>query len=70
MKKNCRMLLLLIVDQKNADEIFRDINIEVNDLYFMNYLNHTESLRIWGSSNQTIIEKERKKISNYVFYFK
>ena len=29
---------LLIVDQKRADQIFRDINIEVNGFYFMNYL--------------------------------
>ena len=29
---------LLLVDQKRADEIFRDINIEVNGFYFMNYL--------------------------------
>ena len=29
---------LLIVDQKRADEIFRDICIEVNGFYTMNYL--------------------------------
>ena len=29
---------LLLVDQKKADQIFRDINIEVNGFWFMNYL--------------------------------
>ena len=38
---------LLIVDQKRADQIFRDINIEVNGFYFMNYLAYW-SLRIGG----------------------
>jgi len=38
---------LLIVDQKDADQIFRDINIEVNGFYFMNYLAYW-SLRIGG----------------------
>ena len=38
---------LLVVDQKKADEIFRDINIEVNGFYFMNYLAYW-SLRIGG----------------------
>ena len=38
---------LLLVDQKKADEIFRDINIEVNGFYFMNYLAYW-SLRIGG----------------------
>ena len=38
---------LLIVDQKKADQIFRDINIEVNGFYFMNYLAYW-SLRIGG----------------------
>ena len=28
----------MLVDQKKPDEIFRDINIEVNGFYFMNYL--------------------------------
>ena len=38
---------LLLLDQKKADEIFRDINIEVNGFYFMNYLAYW-SLRIGG----------------------
>ena len=38
---------LLMVDQKRADEIFRDINIEVNGFYFMNYLAYW-SLRLGG----------------------
>ena len=38
---------LLLVDQKKADEIFRDINIEVNGFYFMNYLSYW-SLRLGG----------------------
>ncbi len=38
---------LLLVDQKKADQIFRDINIEVNGFYFMNYLAYW-SLRLGG----------------------
>ena len=38
---------LLIVDQKRADEIFRDICIEVNGFYAMNYLAYW-SLRLGG----------------------
>lgn len=38
---------LLVVDQKRADEIFRDINIVVNGFYTMNYLAYW-SLRIGG----------------------
>jgi hypothetical protein len=38
---------LLLVDQKRSDEIFRDINIEVNGFYFMNYLAYW-SLRLGG----------------------
>ena len=38
---------LLVVDQKKADQIFRDINIEVNGFYFMNYLAYW-SLRLGG----------------------
>ena len=38
---------LLLVDQKKADQIFRDINIEVNGFYFMNYLLYW-SLRLGG----------------------
>ena len=38
---------LLLVDQKRADQIFRDINIEVNGFYFMNYLAYW-SLRLGG----------------------
>ena len=38
---------LLLVDQKRADEIFRDININVNGFYLMNYLAYW-SLRVGG----------------------
>ena len=38
---------LLLVDQKKADQIFRDINIEVNGFYFMNYLSYW-ALRLGG----------------------
>jgi len=38
---------LLVVDQKRADQIFRDINIEVNGFYLMNYLAYW-SLRLGG----------------------
>ena len=38
---------LHLVDQKKADEIFRDICIEVNGFYTMNYLAYW-SLRIGG----------------------
>ena len=47
MKRTDKKSTLLIVDQKKADEIFRDINIEVNGFYFMNYLAYW-SLRIGG----------------------
>ena len=47
MKRNDKKGSLLIVDQKKADQIFRDINIEVNGFYFMNYLAYW-SLRIGG----------------------
>ena len=36
-----------IISQKRADQIFRDINIEVNGFYFMNYLAYW-SLRLGG----------------------
>ena len=38
---------MLVVDQKKADQIFRDINIVVNGFYTMNYLAYW-SLRIGG----------------------
>jgi len=38
---------LLVVDQKRADQIFRDININVNGFYLMNYLAYW-SLRLGG----------------------
>ena len=47
MKRTDKKGSLLMVDQKKADEIFRDINIEVNGFYFMNYLAYW-SLRIGG----------------------
>ena len=36
-----------VISQKHADEIFRDINIEVNGFYLMNYLAYY-SLRLGG----------------------
>ena len=47
MKRTDKKGSLMLVDQKKADEIFRDINIEVNGFYFMNYLAYW-SLRIGG----------------------
>tara|TARA_A100001011_G_scaffold320847_1_gene341571 strand:+ start:2696 stop:3274 length:579 start_codon:yes stop_codon:yes gene_type:complete len=47
MKRTVSKDSLMLVDQKKADEIFRDINIEVNGFYFMNYLAYW-SLRIGG----------------------
>ena len=38
---------VLLLDQKKSDEIFRDINIEINGFYFMNYLAYW-SLRLGG----------------------
>ena len=38
---------MLVVDQKKADQIFRDINIVVNGFYAMNYLAYW-SLRLGG----------------------
>ena len=38
---------ILILDQKKSDQIFRDINIEINGFYLMNYLAYW-SLRLGG----------------------
>ena len=38
---------LLLLDQKKSDQIFRDINIEINGFYLMNYLAYW-SLRLGG----------------------
>ena len=38
---------VLLLDQKKSDEIFRDINIEINGFYLMNYLAYW-SLRVGG----------------------
>jgi len=38
---------ILLLDQKKADEIFRDINIEINGFYFLNYLAYY-ALRLGG----------------------
>ena len=38
---------VLLLDQKKSDQIFRDINIEINGFYFMNYLAYW-SLRVGG----------------------
>ena len=51
-KKNCKGALL-IVDQKRSDEIFRDICIEVNGFYTMNYL---EILIVKTSINLCCVE--------------
>ena len=47
MKRTDKKGSLMLVDQKKADEIFRDICIEVNGFYTMNYLAYW-SLRIGG----------------------
>ena len=51
---------LLLVDQKKADQIFRDINIEVNGFYFMNYLAYW-SLRLGGFVAWNGQRKKEKK---------
>ena len=51
---------LLVVDQKRADQIFRDINIEVNGFYTMNYLAYW-SLRIGGFVAWNGHRKKEKK---------
>ena len=38
---------LLVLNQKQADKIFRDINIEINGFYFLNYLAYW-ALRLGG----------------------
>ena len=38
---------VLLLDQKKSNQIFRDINIEINGFYFMNYLAYW-SLRLGG----------------------
>ena len=38
---------ILLLDQKKSDQIFRDINIEINGFYLMNYLAYW-SLRVAG----------------------
>jgi hypothetical protein len=48
---------LLIVNQKEADIIFRDINIEVNGFHFLNYLAYW-ALRIGGFR---CLERPQKK---------
>ena len=47
LKRTGKGALPLIVDQKRADEIFRDICIEVNGFYTMNRLAYW-SLRLGG----------------------
>ena len=51
---------LLVVDQKKADQIFRDINIVVNGFYTMNYLAYW-SLRIGGFVSWNGHRKRDKK---------
>jgi hypothetical protein len=51
---------LLVVDQKKADQIFRDINIVVNGFYTMNYLAYW-SLRIGGFVAWNGHRKKEKK---------
>jgi hypothetical protein len=53
---------LLVVDQKKADQIFRDINIEVNGFYTMNYLAYW-SLRIGGFVAWNGHRKRNEKIT-------
>ena len=67
MKRTDKKGTLLIVDQKKADQIFRDINIEVNGFYFMNYLAYW-SLRIggWVAWNG---HRKREKKSGVLMFF-
>jgi len=60
MKRTASKESLMLVDQKKADEIFRDINIEVNGFYFMNYLAYW-SLRIGGFVAWNGHRKKEKK---------
>ena len=54
---------LLVVDQKKADQIFRDICIEVNGFYFMNYLAYC-SLRLGGFVAWNGHRKRNEKIGD------
>ena len=54
---------LLIVDQKKADQIFRDININVNGFYTMNYLAYW-SLRLGGFVAWNGHRKRNEKIKD------
>ena len=54
---------LLVVDQKKADQIFRDICIEVNGFYFMNYLAYW-SLRLGGFVAWNGHRKRNEKIGD------
>ena len=47
MKPSNKKDSILLLDQKKADEIFRDINIEINGFYFLNYLAYY-ALRLGG----------------------
>ena len=47
LKKDDSLNLVSPLDQKKADKIFRDINIEVNGFYFLNYLAYW-ALRLGG----------------------
>ena len=51
---------LLVVDQKRADQIFRDINIINNGFYVMNYLSYW-SLRIGGFVAWNVSQKKKRK---------
>jgi hypothetical protein len=54
---------LLLVNQKRADEIFRDININVNGFYVMNYLAYY-SLRLGGFVAWNGHRKRNEKIKD------
>ena len=52
---------LMLVNQKDSDRIFRDINIEVNGFYTMNHLAYW-SLRLGGTRLRGMdIEKETQR---------
>ena len=50
----------MLVNQKDSDRIFRDINIEVNGFYTMNHLAYW-SLRLGGGLRGMVIEKETQR---------
>ena len=54
---------ILLLDQKHADKIFRDINIEVNGFHFLNYLAYY-ALRLGGFVAWNGHRKRKAKIED------